>query len=318
FRERGIAVAIVAVTIVSIGIGTLQVAGGASAYFYRITNHGVAVGVFANANHNATLLLVCIPFMAALQQALLEGRRSPHSASAIRLFAGAVFLVILTGLLINGSLAGLGLGVPVALVTGLVFSRTRMRDRRPLVRRGMVVATLLVSVAAIVAIVFGPFGNNLFGEQTSNAALSRQTSFALTYRAALEYFPVGSGIGSFQPIYRMQEPLASVGTTFMNHAHNDWLELLLETGAVGIALTASFLTWWLVRVRMIWRAEVPDPFAQAASIATAVMMLHSLVDYPLRTAALSVAFAACLGLMSGARPHRRKQRVPPSTRHLTL
>ncbi|RZL73858.1 MAG: O-antigen ligase domain-containing protein, partial [Sphingomonas sp.] len=54
FRERGIAVAIVAVTIVSIAIGTLQVAGGGSAYFYRITNHGVAVGVFANANHNAT------------------------------------------------------------------------------------------------------------------------------------------------------------------------------------------------------------------------------------------------------------------------
>lgn len=164
----------------------------------------------------------------------------------------------------------------------------------------------------------GPFGNNLFGTQKTNADLSRQTSFALTFRAARAYFPIGSGTGSFQPVYRTQEPLASVGTTFMNHAHGDWLELLLETGVVGAAFAALFLGWWNVRVRAIWRAEGRDPFAQAAAIATAAMMLHSLVDYPLRTAALSAVFAACLGLMSGVRPHVRRSREPATARHLTL
>ena len=71
FRGRGIATAIVAVTLASVALGALQVIGGTGAYLYAITNYGVAVGFFANANHNATLLLVCIPFLAALQATLL-------------------------------------------------------------------------------------------------------------------------------------------------------------------------------------------------------------------------------------------------------
>lgn len=313
FRGRGIATAIVAVTLASVAIGALQVIGGSSAYLYRITNYGVAVGFFANANHNATLLLVCMPFLAALQATLLKRSGSQRSASAIRLLVGAAYAIILVGLLINSSLAGIGLGVPVALGSWLAFG-----NQRPALRRGIVVATVVLSLAAVVTIVVGPFGNNLFGTQTSNVELSRQTSFALTLRAARDYFPVGSGTGSFQPVYHMQEPLGSVTTTFMNHAHSDWIELLLETGLVGIAFAALFLAWWIVRVRAIWRAEEPDPFAQAAVIATAAIMLHSVVDYPLRTAALSAVFAVCIGLMSGARPYTRRSREPSSARHLTL
>jgi O-antigen ligase len=313
FRGRGIGVAIVAVTLASVALGALQVIGGAGAYLYRITNYGVAVGFFANANHNATLLLVCIPFLAALQVTVLRKSGSPRSASAIRLLVGAAYAVIIVGLLINSSLAGIGLGVPVALGSWLAFG-----TGRPAIRKGLAIATGIVSLAALVTIVVGPFGNNLVGTQKANVELSRQTSFALTFRGARAYFPIGSGTGSFQPVYHTQEPLASVGTTFMNHAHSDWLELLLETGIVGTAFAALFLGWWGMRVRAIWRAEDRDPFAQAAAIATAAMMLHSLVDYPLRTAALSAVFAACLGLMSGARPYIRRSREPSTARHLRL
>ncbi len=313
FRGRGIALVIVAVTLASVAIGALQVIGGTSAYIYRVTNYGVAVGFFANANHNATLLLVCIPFLAALQATLLKLSGSQRSASAIRLLVGAAYAIVFVGLLINSSLAGIGLSVPVALGSWLAFGH-----QRAVLRRGIVIATVIVSLVAVVTIVVGPFGNNLFGTQTKNVELSRQTSFKLTLRAAHDYFPVGSGTGSFQPIYHMQESLGSVTATFMNHAHSDWLELLLETGIVGIAFTVLFLTWWVVRLRAIWRAQEPDPFAQAAVIATAAIMLHSVVDYPLRTAALSALFAACIGLMSGARPYTRHSRVPSSARHLSL
>jgi O-antigen ligase len=313
FRGRGIAAVIVAVTLASVAIGALQVIGGTSAYLYRITNYGVAVGFFANANHNATLLLVCIPFLAALQATLLRRSGSSRSASAIRLLVGAAYAVIFVGLLINSSLAGIGLSVPVVMGSWLAFGH-----QRPAFRRGIVIATVIVSLAAVVTIIVGPFGNNLFGAQKINVELSRQTSFALTLRAAGEYFPIGSGSGSFQPVYRTQEPLASVTTTFMNHAHSDWLELLLETGIVGIAFAVLFLVWWIVRLRAIWRAEEPEPFAQAAVIATAAIMLHSVVDYPLRTAALSAVFAACIGLMSGVRPYIQRSRLPSSARHLSL
>ena len=312
FRGRIIAAVLVAVTLVAVLIGALQVIGGDTAYLYDVTNHGVAVGFFANANHNATLLLVCIPFLAALQGTLLKRRSSPRSASAIRLLVAAGYAVILVGLLINGSLAGVGLGVPVVLATWLAFGRLR-----PSMKRGLAIVSVLLSVGAVGFIAFDP-GNNLFGIQRDHVELSRQTSFRLTLGATGQYFPVGSGVGSFQPVYRTQEPLATVGTTYMNHAHSDWLELLLETGVAGILLAAAFLAWWGLRVRAIWRAEEPDRFAQAAAVATAAIMLHSIVDYPLRTAALSAVFAMCLGLMAGARSYVPRSRAASSARHLNL
>jgi hypothetical protein len=300
------------VTCASVAVGALQLIGGESAYLYEITNHGVAVGFFANANHNATLLLVCIPFLAALQLTLLKRSVSPRSASAIRLLVGAGYAVVLVGLLTNGSLAGLGLGVPVVMVTWLSFGH-----QPPALRRGLLVTTGLLSAAAIAYIAISP-SNNLFGAQHDNVELSRQTSFALTLRAAADYLPVGSGIGSFLSVYRTQEPLSTVSTTYMNHAHSDWIELLLETGLAAPLLAAAFLAWWALRVRSTWQAEEREPFAQAAAIATAAIMLHSIVDYPLRTAALSAVFAACVALLSGARPHVRRSRTLPSTRHLSL
>lgn len=313
FRGLGIAATIVIVTIVSIALGAVQVVGGGGAYFYQITNYGVAVGFFANGNHNATLLLVCIPFLAAWQTALLKRARSSRKASAIRLLVSAAYAMILVGLLINASLAGIGLCVPVTLGTWLVFG-----SQRPALRPGLVTVAVAATIASLLTIAIGPFGNNLWGEQKKNVELTRQTSFALTWRVTGDYLPFGSGIGSFQPIYRTQEPLSSVTTTYMNHAHSDWLELLLETGIAGICFAALFLIWWASRVRTIWRAEEPDRFAQAAAIATAAIMLHSIVDYPLRTAALSAVFATCVGLMSGVRPYVRPRSSTASARHLNL
>ena len=313
FRGRWIAAAIIAVTLVSVALGALQILGGGNAYLYESTNIGVGVGFFANANHNATLMLTCIPFLAALQSTLLKRAVSSRSASAVRLLVVAMYAVILLGLLINGSLAGIGLGVPVALGTWIIFGR-----QRAALRRWLLIGAIAVSIAALLTIVIGPFGNNLIGTQKENVEMSRQTSFALTWHAASEFFPFGSGTGTFQPIYRTQEPLASVSTTYMNHAHNDWLELLLETGIAGIVFAGLFLTWWVSRVRAIWRAEEPDRFAQAATIATTAIMLHSFVDYPLRTAALSAVFAICLGLMTGVRPYVRVRKAEQSARHMSI
>ncbi|MBH9538432.1 O-antigen ligase family protein [Novosphingopyxis sp. YJ-S2-01] len=316
FRGRGVAIVVVAVTLVSVALGALQVVSGGSAYIYEITNYGAAVGFFANSNHNATLLLVSIPFLAALQKALLKRHRSPRNVSAIRLMISGAYAVILVGLLINASLAGIGLGVPITLVTWLVFGK-----QRPIFRRLALGITAIGTVAAILTIVIGPFGNNLFGKQGDQANFSRQTSFSRTLDAAGDYLPVGSGVGTFQSIYRTQEPLSTVTPFYMNHAHSDWIELLLETGLPGIALAVLFLIWWSVRARAVWGADEREPFAQAAIIAGTAIMLHSMVDYPLRTAALSAVFALCVGLVSGVRPYVRPRPASATksgARHISI
>jgi O-antigen ligase len=100
----------------------------------------------------------------------------------------------------------------------------------------------------------------------------------------------------------------------MNHVHGDYIELALETGIPGLLVLALFLLWWARRCVLIWRAEEPDYFARAATIASAAILAHSAVDYPLRTAAISALFAMCCGLMAEPRAQTRRSERSATTR----
>jgi O-antigen ligase len=112
---------------------------------------------------------------------------------------------------------------------------------------------------------------------------------------------LGSGIGSFRRLYPQYEDQAAVTTTFVNHAHNDYLEILLETGIPGLLTLLLFLLWWAGRAVRVARMRAIFPCAWAAVIGSAALLLHSLVDYPLRTAALAAIMAALLALMAQPR-----------------
>ena len=45
------------------------------------------------------------------------------------------------------------------------------------------------------------------------------------------------------PFYRAWEPLDLMGPNFINHAHNDYLELWLETGWLAPPILAAFFLW---------------------------------------------------------------------------
>ena len=62
-----------------------------------------------------------------------------------------------------------------------------------------------------------------------------------------------------------------------------------------------FLGWWSAAVWRAWRTPETGPFARAAAIASAAVLAHSFVDFPLRTAAIGVCFAMCLALLADSR-----------------
>jgi O-antigen ligase len=317
YKASWLAAALLVVTAVAVGLGALQLAGGenSSLYFYSITNRGSAVGFFANSNNQAELLVVAIPFVAMLY---LMGRRggSLQKSSALLLVLGGALSVLLVGILVNGSLAGMGLAVPALGVAVLMI----LYRRKPLPIWAPVAAALLL--AGTVALMLStPFQNNLTSEQARTSEDSRYTSFGKSIDAAGDHLPVGSGIGTFADIYRLYENPNTVTRWYMNHVHNDYIEVALETGFAGIVLMALFLLWWLRRVFVIWRAAEPDHAARAATIASAVILAHSFVEFPLRTAAISAVFAMCCALMAEPRPRtRRKNREDKplaAARHLS-
>ena len=298
YRPSWLAIGLVAGTVAGILIGALQVASASSEqspwYLYEETNVGTAVGFFANANHMATLLVVTLPFLAAIAASARRASMQRYSA-VLALTIGAA-LLMLVGLALNGSLAGYGLALPVVAASALIILPSGSR-----LRLGAVALAGALLIAAVIGLEATSIGSSKLGSEATTSVQSREDILATTSRAMRDFLPFGSGLGSFRQVYQLYERPDQVTNTYVIHAHNDYAELALETGAAGILLMLLFLAWWAVAVWRVWRTAEAGPFARAASIASAAMLVHSLVDFPLRTAAMSACFAMCLALLADRR-----------------
>lgn len=280
------------VTVSSIVLGLAQQVGGTASplRFYSVTNPDSPVGFFANVNHFGTLLVVSVPLCAAWLN------RWWHTPGTSRVLPGAAFgllvCVVALGLAVAKSVAGLGLLVP-AILGGLaiLLNFPRRRSRRP-------VLILAVVSGAVTLASFVVLNNNTLSGKFADAPTSRAVATPMTLEAALDYMPVGSGLGTFSQVFAAHQPDRYVSAAWMNHAHNDIAEVLLELGLVG-ALAMIAFAFWLVR--LAWRQwmvgdEPGTPIARAATLALLLIGLHSVVDYPLRTAAIAALAATLLAL----------------------
>jgi len=311
YRARWVIGALMAGTFVSVTLGALQLVQGGP-YLYPIANFGAAAGLFANSNHQATLLLATIPFLAAaVGRELGRGKtRSSKGLSRILIASGAL-AVVLVGLALNGSMAALLLVVPVTLAS-LAIAVPRM-SRFGGSLAGVAVVILLAAIAAI-ALISDP-------SSASTSLSSRTDIYARTLQAIADTMPMGTGIGTFESYYPLYEDPGAADAFYVNHAHSDPLEWLLETGLAGGLLMLAFLLWWMRQSIRIWAHEQREPMALAGTIASAAILAHSLVDFPLRTSAIQAVFAISLAFMVEPRSHStRRQRDDGrrSVRHLSL
>jgi O-antigen ligase len=316
YRPQWLAIALIAGTIAGIALGAAQVAtsqfGASPWYLYEDTNPGRAVGFFANADHMASLLVLTIPFLAALVAGAKTGSMQRRSAMVV--IAAGVGLVILVGLVLNGSLAGYGLGLAVVAASTLIVLPPGNRFRL-----GIAASAALLLIGAVALLETSATGSGRIGEHATSAVQSRAELLSTTWRAAREFMPFGSGLGSFRDVYPLYEQAERVTTTYAVHAHNEYAELLLELGLPGILLFLLFAGWWAYRVWFVWRSAEAGPFARAAAIASAALLIHSLVDFPLRTAALAACFGMCLALVaeSGRAPRKENKDLRP-VRHVVI
>ena len=104
-------------------------------------------------------------------------------------------------------------------------------------------------------------------------------------------------------IYPAFEPITNLSPSYVNEAHNEYLQLILETGLIFPVLFAMFLGW--LGFRLAATRRNPDwnqaALTLAAAAGVAILLLHSLVDYPLRTPALGCVFAFLCGCLAAPR-----------------
>jgi O-antigen ligase len=228
--------------------------------------------------------------------------RSEQSRALIFVIGFFVVLVVLLAAeIMSRSRAGLGLMI-IALVGAAALAGSQTTGGSGLGGRR------LIGAAVGLVLLFGSqFALYRILERFEADPLGdARVAFASnTWEAAWAFMPYGAGLGAFVPVYQFFErPEDALLDKFANRAHNDLLEVWLEAGVVGLVLIGLFLGWLALTMWRIWRPKQPADLApldvtimRAASVVLVLLLLHSLVDYPLRTTALSVIFAMCCGLL---------------------
>ncbi|WP_052730512.1 O-antigen ligase family protein [Sphingomonas sp. SRS2] len=295
-----------ALLLLLIGLGSLsavvavfQIAGPVTGpfYLYRYTNYGSAVGLFANRNHQALLLACMVPMLAAWTARDHGVIADLRLRAAIAISIG-VFLIPL--ILVTGSRAGL-----VALVMGLSsipFLCTRNVPNgqdSPRLRSGfwMVAVPLLGFALVALTVMLGRADaiDRLLEQHMETDA--RIATLAPLISMVLTYFPAGSGFGSFPAVFLVAEPEQLLSLKTFGHAHNDLIELAITGGLPALLLLLTALVGFahLVRQWFGTRMLAGDTHRLAGSgiWIVAMVLLASLVDYPLRVPSL-----ACLAVVA--------------------
>ena len=279
-----------------IGLSLAQhVMGSRSIYWFYVPVHPYS-GPFMNHNHFGQFVNLTIG--AALMLILTRCVRDERSVLGTRLIVvNQKVLVLLIGYLLLATTAvvlSTSRGALLSLAGGagvVVF----LLGRRWGWTRSAFLVLMLAPIVALIAVLFGAEGSaqkmsrflgsgDVGTERTTiwKGALDCVDQFALT----------GAGAGTFEyvfPIYGFTQYGHRV-----THAENDYLQLMAESGIVGLALFSAFVA--LVS-RSIWRgARRHRSASYAAAFALTAVALQSLTDFGQHLAANAVLSAIFCGM----------------------
>ena len=338
YRERRwLSLLLIAMGIISGFLGLLQVAQGPNSAlrFFAFTNPAEAVGFFANRNHFAALIYVVMLFVVAWTIPAIDhfggSQRGTSYLSVVWVLAGFTLMVLLLSVeMMARSRAGLSLTI-VSLfgILALIFfaqgSRPFAGSRFGSLKLGgqwLTVTPVKLLLAAIVLAVTFSFQYALYRMRerfgVDPAEDARLIFLPNTIAAAKAFMPFGSGMGTFVSVYPLfEKPQDLLVNLYANRAHNDAAEVWLEAGIVAVVLMGAFFGWLIARSIAVWRnatlagaTRLDYLLARAATIVIGLLLLHSFVDYPLRTAALMVVFAfACALLVDSPGPSQNEAKL---------
>ncbi len=296
-------------------LGALQIFGPSdgSLYIYRISTEGAPVGFFANRNHQSVFLACMVLFSIWF---IASASKRDRGAPLRRAFGMAALLLCFVMVLIAGSRAGLA-ALAFTSAIGLGYARRRKLipnqisiGRRKISRRAVfagLTAFLLglvgLSIAQGRALSIDRLVNGAGGVDGSDL---RSELAPVLWRMIWNQFPYGSGYGSFEDFYGTVEPLNLLSKRYLNQAHNDWAQFVIEGGLAGLVLLGLMVAWLVWRMIQALRAD-PGPsrdLALLSLVVLAVLGFASAVDYPLRTPAMAV-FGMTLAVIVEAWVQRR-------------
>jgi len=300
-------VVLITFSLLNVILAILQVQGFDSLYFFESTNRGGAVGLFANQNHLAALLYCALVFLCpwvinfGLKVAAPNNRAAAKLYLPILIVAGALLIILGATVMFTRSRAG----VALALIGGLVSGASAVSDLRGGSRMKFPKWSLLAIVA--IALFLGQFGLQRIMERIATDGLHDDLRLSVarnTLGAALHYLPFGSGFGTFVHVYGIfEKPTDLLPGSYVNRAHNEFAEVFLEGGVFAIGLGLALFVRFVQRSVQIWRRQPGANgnqeilLARSATIAISLLLLNSLVEFPLRMEAIMAVLAVSCALL---------------------
>jgi hypothetical protein len=259
--------------------------------FWRVETAGWPFGPYVNHNHYAGLMEMLIPLSFA---GILPGLRKHPTAA---MMACAVLIPVVS-LLLSGSRGGcIALLAEVLLAALLIFCCGPVEARR-------LTALLGAGALAAAALLFLWMAPRQAAERlTLLANVTHSPHVQLGHRLEVgrdtlaiwhDHPWFGTGLGSFEAAFPRYQSFAT--DLRWDHAHNDYLEALAETGLAGAAaiLGALLMFFWLAFRHL--RERFPQPTAWvpfAAVLGCCGILVHSLSDFNLHMPANAAWFAVC-------------------------
>jgi O-antigen ligase len=249
-------------------------------------------GLLVNTNHQATAciigMLLAVGLAVEAHGRAERGETRPHMHFWYAGLAAALLLMV--------PLSTARAGMPIAFASlALVLALTGVLR---LSRIGRSKRTTLLAVALAVVAVIG-VRVAIGWTAVDQAEELRHTMTAAAVSAGTAQAPVGSGVGSFVPVFEQSAPSALWLSRYVNHAHNEYAQWWLEAGwlgmlALGVALSLLAFCGWRLALLQVRGSNAA--LAAACFVSVCAVLAHSWVDFPLRTLTLMTTTAALAGL----------------------
>ena len=267
---------------------------------------GDGMGCFISSNQFANFLVLTIPVAVAAWLHLTRGRL--HIAMRVAVATAILAAAVWTTGVVAKSRAGTGalLFACVVLVNLVVDGRWTRR---------LAEAASVAAVAAAVllcGVLYGAFGGVVgwfpAGLQSHVAALvndPRVTAARVAIRMFWASPLLGTGLDTFSAVYPRFQP----GDITLLYAHNDYAQLLAESGVVGSALAIGIGCALLVRGhRFYWRVPPAARLLEAGPwAAVAGLAFHAAFDWNMHVPANALAAGLVLGICAATGGLSRSQ-----------
>jgi O-antigen ligase len=240
-------------------------------YWFREMHYGgIPFGPYANRNHFAGFMELVVPLSLV---PLVLGRVRRERLAIVGLFA----VLPVAALFFSASRGGIvSFGVQLAFLVYLILRRRSLGKQLLAGAAVLLVALLMVSWLGVGEIVqrFSSF-QSLEVTAGKRAAMRKGA-----WHIFLDHPLIGTGLGTFQIVYPPYETLYD--GKIVNHAHNDYLEALAETGVLGGLCCAWFLA--VLFLKSLWRLRQNNySFVGALQLSGMVacvgVLVHALVDF---------------------------------------